>query len=289
MATVEPLPELLIEPVVRNALAEDLGRAGDITTAAVVPASATLRCAVRARKPGMVAGTQAAAVAFRLMDAALDCRIAAPDGTRIEPGDTVLEIAGAARAMLTAERVALNLLCHLSGVATATAGLVAAVGEHKARITCTRKTTPGLRALEKHAVRAGGGVSHRYGLDDGVLIKDNHIAAAGGLTAAVERVRAKNARGLPVEVEVRSLSELDEALALRLDRILLDNMDADTLRAAVARVRSLGAARPELEASGNVSLATVRAIAETGVDLISVGALTHSAPVADLSLRMQQP
>lgn len=191
---VEALPELLIEPVVRNALAEDLGRAGDITSTAVVPAGAVLSCAVRARKPGVVAGTQAAALAFRLMDPALDCRIVAPDGSAVDAGDTVLEVAGAARAMLSAERVALNLLCHLSGVATATASLVAAVGDHTSRITCTRKTTPGLRTLEKHAVRAGGGVSHRYGLDDGVLIKDNHIAAAGGIEAAVARARAEIGR-----------------------------------------------------------------------------------------------
>lgn len=278
--TVEPLPAIVVEPIVRAALAEDLGGSGDITSAAVVPASATLRCAVRARKPGVVAGVEAAALAFRLMDPALDVRVTAADGTPIEPGDTVLEVAGPARAMLSAERVALNLLCHLSGVATATAGLVAAVGGHKARITCTRKTTPGLRPLEKHAVRAGGGVNHRYGLDDGVLIKDNHIAAAGGIEAAVARARAAVGHMVTIEIEVDTLAQLSDAIEAGPDAVLLDNMTPGQLADAVAMV----AGRLVTEASGTVTAETVPAIAAAGVDYISSGWITHSAPSLDLGL-----
>lgn len=277
---VEPLPELLIEPIVRNALAEDLGHAGDITSAAVVPATAVLKCAVRARKRGVVAGTQAAALTFRLMDCALDCRIVAPDGTAIDAGDTVLEVSGPARAMLSAERVALNLLCHLSGVATATAGLVAAVGEHKARITCTRKTTPGLRPLEKHAVRAGGGFNHRHGLDDGVLIKDNHIAAAGSIAEAIGRAKAAIGHMVAVEIEVDTLAQLEQAIAAGPDVVLLDNMTPEAMAQAVDMV----AGRLVIEASGTVTAATVPAIAATGVDYISSGWITHSAPTLDLGL-----
>lgn len=278
--TVEPLPAIIVEPIVRAALAEDLGGAGDITSAAVVPASATLRCAVRARKPGVVAGLEAGALAFRLMDPALDVRVAAADGTPVTPGDTVLEVAGPARSMLSAERVALNLLCHLSGVATATAGLVAAVGGHKARITCTRKTTPGLRPLEKHAVRAGGGVNHRYGLDDGMLIKDNHIAAAGGIEAAVARARAAVGHMVTIEIEVDTLAQLSEAIEAGPDAVLLDNMSPDQLAEAVAMV----AGRLVTEASGTVTGETVPAIAAAGVDYISSGWITHSAPSLDLGL-----
>jgi nicotinate-nucleotide pyrophosphorylase (carboxylating) len=210
------------------------------------------------------------------------------DGQRAHPGDVVLRVLGPLASILTAERAALNFLGHLSGIATHTRRFVDAVAGTGARILDTRKTTPGWRALEKEAVRAGGGTNHRMGLYDFVLIKDNHIAAAGGITAAVERVRASpRATGLPVEVEVTSLDELTEALGLRVERILLDNMSLGAMADAVRRARVLGPERPELEASGNVTLETVRSVAETGVDWISVGALTHSAGAADLSLRVE--
>ena len=202
---VEPLPEILVEPVVRAALAEDLGRAGDITTTAVVPADARFRGVVAARQPGTVSGTAVAALAFRLLDPAIRVTVERPDGSRVTPGDTVLRLDGPARAVITAERTALNFLCHLSGIATCTATLVDAARPHKARITCTRKTTPGLRALEKHAVRAGGGVSHRFGLDDGILIKDNHVAMAGGVAPAIRAAKRAVGHMVRIEVEVDTL------------------------------------------------------------------------------------
>lgn len=274
------LPALLVEPIVRAALAEDLGRAGDITGAAVIPAEARMRGAIAARQPGTVAGTDAAALAFRLLDPVITVTILLPDGSRVAPGDAVIRIDGPARPILAAERVALNLLCRLSGVATATAMLAAAALPHKARIACTRKTTPGLRALEKHAVRAGGGVNHRFGLDDAVLIKDNHIAVAGGVRPAIARARAAVGHLMKVEVEVDTLGQLDEALAEGVDAVLLDNMTPDQLREAVRRVDG----RAVTEASGRVTAETVPAIAATGVDLISAGWITHSAPILDLGL-----
>lgn len=277
---LEPLPELLVEPLVRAALVEDLGRAGDITTAAVVPADARFRGAVVARQPGVVAGITTAAIAFRLVDPAVRIAVERPDGSLVAPGDAVLRLDGPARAVITAERVALNFLCHLSGIATATAGLVAAARPHPARITCTRKTTPGLRALEKHAVRAGGGVSHRFGLDDGVLIKDNHIAVAGGVAEAVRRARRSVGHMVKVEVEVDDLDQLAAAMAEGPDAVLLDNMPPEILRRAVAIV----AGRAVTEASGRITAATVGAIAATGVDIISAGWITHSAPALDLGL-----
>lgn len=274
------LPALLVEPVVRAALAEDLGRAGDITSAAVIPAEARMRGAIAARQPGTVAGTDAAALAFRLLDPAIAVAILKPDGSRVSPGDAVIRIDGPARPILAAERAALNLLCRLSGVATATAALAAAVRPHKARIACTRKTTPGLRALEKHAVRAGGGINHRFGLDDAVLIKDNHIAVAGGVRPAIARARAAVGHLVRIEVEVDTLGQLDEALAEGVDAVLLDNMTPDQLREAVRRVDG----RAVTEASGRVTAETVPAIAASGVDLISSGWITHSAPILDLGL-----
>lgn len=275
-----PLPALLVEPVVRAALAEDLGRAGDITSAAVIPAEARMRGVLAARQPGTVAGTDAAALAFRLLDPAIAVAVLLPDGSRVAPGDAVIRIDGPARPILAAERVALNLLCRLSGVATATASLVAAARPHKARIACTRKTTPCLRALEKHAVRAGGGVNHRFGLDDAVLIKDNHIAVAGGVRPAIARARAAVGHLVRIEVEVDTLGQLDEALAEGVDAVLLDNMTPDQLRDAVRRVDG----RAVTEASGRVTAETVPAVAATGVDLISAGWITHSAPILDLGL-----
>jgi nicotinate-nucleotide pyrophosphorylase (carboxylating) len=278
--TLSPLPILMIEAPVRAALLEDLGRAGDLTTDAIVPAALKAETALVARQTGVVAGLDAAALAFRLVDPAIQVRIERPDGSRVKPGDRIATIAGPARGMLTAERVALNFLGHLSGVASATATLVEAVRGHKARICCTRKTMPGLRALQKYAVRAGGGVNHRFGLYDAVLVKDNHIAAAGGLAQALERLRARSGHLVKVEVEVDTLPQLEEALRFPIDAVLLDNMDVATLKKAVALVDG----RVLAEASGGVNLQTVRKIAETGVDLISVGALTHSAPRLDLAL-----
>jgi nicotinate-nucleotide pyrophosphorylase (carboxylating) len=234
-----------------------------------------------ARQPGIVAGTDAAALAFASLEPSIVVTVERPDGSSVEAGDAVIRLDGPARAILSAERVALNLLCRLSGIATATAALVAAVRPHgPARIVCTRKTTPGLRVLEKHAVRAGGGVNHRFGLDDAVLIKDNHIAIAGSIKAAIERARAAVGHLVKIEVEVDTLDQLDEALATGTDAVLLDNMDPGTLTEAVRRV----AGRAITEASGRITAATAPAIAATGVDLISVGWITHSAPILDLGL-----
>ncbi|PVE21106.1 carboxylating nicotinate-nucleotide diphosphorylase [Microvirga sp. KLBC 81] len=276
-----PLPRLLVEPIVRAALLEDLGRAGDITTDAVIPADARLHGAIVAREPGIVAGVEAALLAFTLIDPVVTVVIDHPDGSRVNRGDTVLRLEGPARSILSAERVALNLICRMSGIATATAALVDTVRPHgHARIVCTRKTTPGLRALEKYAVRAGGGANHRFGLDDAVLIKDNHIAIAGGVRPALERARAAVGHLVKIEIEVDTLDQLDEVLEVGADAVLLDNMSPDTLSEAVRRVNG----RAITEASGRITVATAPAIAATGVDLISTGWITHSAPILDLGL-----
>ena len=280
------LPRLITEPIVRAALLEDLGRAGDITTDAVVPVTAEAECAIIARDPGVISGVDLACLAFAMMDPSVAISVMRPDGSTVAAGETVLQISGSARAILCAERVALNLLCHLSGIATATADLVEAVRSHgHARIVCTRKTTPGLRALEKAAVRAGGGANHRFGLDDAILIKDNHIAIAGGVRIAIERARAMAGHLIKIEVEVDRLDQLDEALAVGVDAVLLDNMDISTLAEAVRRTGK----RAVTEASGRVTLKTAPAMAATGVDLISAGWLTHSAPILDLGLDVAAP
>ena len=275
-----PPPDLLIEPIVRRALEEDLGRAGDITSALTIPAEQQARATLAARAPGTIAGLIAAEIAFRLVDPSINFALHAPDGSKVAPGTTLVTITGNARSILTGERVALNFAGHLSGVATATAKLVEAVAGTKARIVCTRKTTPGLRLLEKYAVRCGGGFNHRFGLDDAVLIKDNHIAAAGGIRPALERVRAGLGHMAKVEIEVDNLVQLDEALALGADTILLDNMSPEDLKRAV----TLAKGRAVLEASGSVTAQNVRAIAMSGVDYISSGAITHSAPNLDIGL-----
>ncbi len=280
MMTVSPLPSIMLEPVVRAALLEDLGRAGDITTDAIVPAELRTTTVLAARQPGVVAGLDLAAMAFRLTDPAIEVVVERPDGSAVAPGDSIAVVRGPARGVLTGERVALNFLCHLSGIASATAGIVAAVRPHKARITCTRKTMPGLRALQKYALRVGGGSNHRFGLDDAVLIKDNHIAIAGGIGPALERVRGAVGHLVKVELEVDTLAQLDEALAFGIDAVLLDNMGPDMLREAVAMV----ADRAITEASGRITPATAPAIAASGVDLISIGWLTHSATVLDIGL-----
>jgi len=265
--------------LIQRALAEDIG-AGDLTSAAVVPVGTRARGAVLAKADGVVAGLEVAAAVFEAVEGDLDVVVGATDGDRVAPGETLLTLGGDARGLLAAERVALNLLGRLSGVATLTARYVAAVAGTGARILDTRKTTPGLRALEKAAVVAGGGTSHRFGLYDAVLVKENHVGVAGGVGEATRRALAGAPAGVVVEVEVETLDELDEALAAGARRILLDNMGPDALRAAVART----AGRAELEASGGIALSTVRAVAESGVDFISVGALTHSAPALDVSL-----
>jgi nicotinate-nucleotide pyrophosphorylase (carboxylating) len=274
------LPDLLIEPVVRLGLAEDLGRAGDITATACVPADARLSAVFAARKPGVVAGLACARLAVHALDPAAVFTLEAKDGDAIAAGAVLARVEANAHALLSAERTALNLLGRLSGIATLTRAYVDAVAGTGARIADTRKTTPGLRALEKHAVLCGGGLNHRFGLDDAILIKDNHVAAAGGIGPALERAKAYAGHLVRIEVEVDSLDQLDEALPYGPDVIMLDNFSLDDLRTAVARA----AGRVRLEASGGVTLQTVRAIAETGVDVISVGALTHSAPVLDIGL-----
>jgi nicotinate-nucleotide pyrophosphorylase (carboxylating) len=278
--SVAPLPAVLIEPLVRAALIEDLGRAGDITSDAIVPAALTARLALASRQQGVVAGIDLAALAFRLIDPAIRIETMRGDGSAVAPGDVIAWVEGSARALLTAERVALNFLGHLSGIASATAAITASIQPHKARVTCTRKTLPGLRAVQKYAIRAGGGANHRFGLDDAVLIKDNHIAVAGGLAAAVERARAAIGHLVKIEIEVDTLDQLREVLTLPVDAVLLDNMSPATLREAVALVGG----RLITEASGGITAATAPAIAAAGVDLLSIGWLTHSATVLDVGL-----
>ena len=276
----EPLPDLLIAPIVRAALAEDLGRAGDITSQACVAADARLRAVFVARKPGAVAGLACARLAIAELDPTADFKAVAEDGARIGAGEKLAWVDANARALLSAERTALNLLGRLSGVATLTRAYVDAVENTGAMIVDTRKTTPGLRALEKYAVRCGGGVNHRFGLDDAILIKDNHIAACGSVGEAVRRARAAVGHLTKVEVEIDRLDQLDEALKYGPDVIMLDNFSLTDLAEAVRRV----AGRTVLEASGGISLETVRATAGAGVDVISVGALTHSAGTLDIGL-----
>ncbi len=274
------LPPPLVDEAVERALAEDLGRAGDITSAATIPGDAHAEAVIAAREAGVIAGLPLAEAAFRRMDASCAFQALVADGDRVDAGAIVARISGKARAVLSAERVALNFLGHLSGIATLTRRYADAIAHTKAKITCTRKTTPGLRALEKYAVRCGGGRNHRYGLDDAILIKDNHIALAGGVTTAIRRARAAAGHLVKIEVEVDTLDQLREALSAGAEVVLLDNMPPAFLSEAVA----LNNAAAVLEASGGVTLDSVAAIAETGVDTISSGAITHSAPALDLGL-----
>ena len=271
---------ILVEPIVRAALIEDLGRAGDITTDAIVPPETQVEAILAARQPGVLAGLEAGLLAFELLDPGLSIERLCADGSRIERGQPVARIRGRARPVLAAERVALNLVCRMSGIATATRSLVDAIEGHRAKIVCTRKTTPGLRILEKEAVRLGGGANHRFGLDDAMLIKDNHVALAGGVGPALERTRARAGHLVKIELEVDTLDQLAEALEHGIDAVLLDNMDPPTLRRAVQMV----AGRAVTEASGRITRETAPAIAATGVDLISSGWITHSAPILDLGL-----
>ena len=282
---LDPLPPLLWEPLLRSALEEDLGRAGDLTTDATVGEGITAVGRLVARRAGRVAGLPIAAAAFRMLDPAVAVEHACLDGDDVGEGAVLVTVRGAARPILSAERVALNFLGHLSGIATATRDLVRRVeaAAPGCRVADTRKTTPGLRALEKYAVRAGGGANHRFGLDDAVLIKDNHLAVAGGVTAAIERVRQRIGHLVRVEVEVDTIEQLDEALAAGADVLLLDNMDPATLTHSVALV----AGRAVTEASGGIAPDTAAALAATGVDLLSVGWLTHSAPRLDVALDLE--
>jgi nicotinate-nucleotide pyrophosphorylase (carboxylating) len=280
MIDLVPPPPAHIDELVARALAEDFGTAGDITTDATIPADKTASAVIAARKPGVLAGLPVALRVFHAVDSRVKLIPKIHDGARLVPGDVILEVSGPASAILRAERVALNFLGHLSGVATATAEIADAIAHTTTKVCDTRKTTPGLRLLEKYAVRCGGGVNHRIGLYDMVLIKDNHIAAAGGVTAAIAAAKAKAPKGVIIEVEVDTLAQLDEALGVGVDRILLDNMTPAQMKEAVARV----AGRAVTEASGSITKATAAAIAESGVDLMSVGWITHSAPSLDLGL-----
>ena len=278
--TIEPLPDLIIAPVVRAALAEDMGRAGDITAQACVPADARLTADFAVRRGGVVSGLACIRLALAELAPTATFEALTTDGDAVPAGTVLARVSGNARAILTAERTALNLLGRMCGIATLTQDYVDAIAATHARITDTRKTTPGLRALEKYAVRCGGGVNHRFGLDDAILIKDNHVAACGSVGEAVRRAKAYAGHLVKVEVEVDTLLQLREALAGDPDVIMLDNFSLADMREAVGIV----AGRVTLEASGGVTLETVREIAETGVDVISVGALTHSAKVLDIGL-----
>jgi nicotinate-nucleotide pyrophosphorylase (carboxylating) len=277
---MRPLPRVVLEPLVRAALLEDLGRAGDLTTDAILDPDATAEVALVAREPGVVAGLDCARLAWELVDPRIVLTTLRPDGSRVAPGDVIGRVTGPARGLLSGERVALNFLGHLSGVATGTATIADAIAHTGARVADTRKTIPGLRALQKYAVVAGGGSNHRFGLDDAVLIKDNHLAVAGGVRPAVERARAAVGHLVKIEVEVDTLDQLAELLEVGADAVLLDNMAPPLLAEAVALI----AGRMVTEASGRITPATAVAIAEAGVDLISVGWLTHSARVLDIGL-----
>ncbi len=276
-------PHHLVSDLVNAALKEDLGLAGDITTNAIIPADAVSKAVMAVREEGCIAGLPLAVATFRALDPGISVDLRVAEGAMAAPGTILAEISGSTRAILSGERVALNLLQHLSGIATATRHFVDAVAGTGAHIVCTRKTTPGLRAFEKYAVRAGGGSNHRFGLFDAVVIKDNHIAAAGSIAEAIERARASTGHLVKLQVEVDTIDQLEEALKHNIDAVLLDNMAVPELASAVARAKSV---RPNLicEASGGVRLTTVRAIAETGVDLISAGALTHSVKSLDIGL-----
>ena len=277
---IPSLPDVMLEPLLRMALLEDLGRAGDLSTDTIVPADAVNELRLVARQEGVLAGLDLARLAFVLMDGRLEFDVCCADGTLLQPGMEIARIRGKSRAILTAERTALNYLCHLSGVATATHSIAQAIKPFGTRVTCTRKTMPGLRALQKYAVRVGGGSNHRFGLDDAVLIKDNHIALAGDVATAVGRARAGVGHMVKIELEVDTLAQLEVALQLGVDVVLLDNMSLEDLRTAVAMCKG----RAVTEASGRITPETAAAVAATGVEQIAVGWLTHSARVLDIGL-----
>lgn len=281
MRTAVPaLPNLLIAPLVQRTLEEDLGRAGDITSQAIVGAEVQSELYLVARQAGVLAGLDLAKHAFELMDATVQFDVLLPDGSTLEPGSRIARIKGSALALLSAERTALNFLCHLSGIATATAGIAEAVAPYGCKVTCTRKTTPLLRSIEKYAVRVGGGSNHRFGLDDAVLIKDNHVAIAGSVSQAVQLARASVGHMVKIEVEVDTLEQLDEALAAGAEVILLDNMAPATLKDAVKRING----RAISEASGGITPDKAAEVAATGVDRIAIGWITHSSRIVDIGL-----
>lgn len=280
MMDLPRLSPLLVEPLVRATLLEDLGLAGDITSNAVVPADHRSTMVFSLRQPGVIAGLDVAETAFRLVDPAIVFDRLSSDGISHQPGTEIARVSGSSRSILAAERTALNFLGHLSGVSTATANLVKAVAGTKAAIVCTRKTMPGLRAFQKYAVRAGGGMNHRFALYDAVLIKDNHIAVAGGVSEAISRAKANTGHMVKIEVEVDTLEQLLEAMAIGVDAVLLDNMSPAQLREAVGIIDG----RAIAEASGGITPETVAAVAASGVDLISIGWTTHSAPNLDIGL-----
>ena len=283
MSRPSPLPEVLWKGLLRAALREDLGRAGDLTTDALVDENLRATGRIVARQPGRIAGLEIAATTFRLLDSSVGIEMVHRDGEDAAAGGTLAVVTGRARALLTGERTALNLLGRLCGIATTTRDLVAKVDHTKARIACTRKTTPGLRALEKYAVRCGGGSNHRFGLDDAVLIKDNHLVLAGGVRPAIEKARKAVGHLVRIELEVDTLEQLEEALEVGVDALLLDNMDPASLAKAVALVDG----RVVTEASGGITPDTAAVIAESGVDLLSVGWITHSAPSLDVAFDIQ--
>ncbi len=278
------LPDVLIKPLVENALREDLGDGGDLTSQACIDQTTQMRAVMNARKPGYLSGSQLAVCSFAMIDPDIKIEHHKYDGDKLVAGDKVMTISGPARSILTAERVALNFMGHLSGIATATGELVAQTKGTNVKIVCTRKTTPGLRVVEKYAVRCGGGYNHRFGLYDAVMIKDNHINAAGGISEALKAVKAHVGHTVKIEIEVDTLEQLGEVLSQGADIILLDNMSPDELAKAVALNRAQGESKAILEASGNVTAKTVSAIAKSGIDYISSGWITHSAPVLDLGL-----
>ena len=282
---LSPLPKLILEQPVRAALMEDLGLAGDITSATVIPADHRSTVVMAARKPGVIAGLDAAELAFQLIDPAIVMSRHVPDGASVKAGDVIATIEGPSRGLLTAERTALNFVGHLSGIATVTAEIVAAISGTRASVVCTRKTTPGLRALEKYAVRAGGGMNHRFALHDAVLIKDNHVAIAGGVAEAIRRAKAGAGHMVKIEVEVDTLEQLRHAMDIGVDAVLLDNMTPEELREAVAIVKG----RAITEASGGITPSSAASIAGAGVDLLSIGWITHSAPTLDIGLDFVSP
>ncbi len=278
------LPDLVVLPLVQNALQEDLSQGGDITSAALIDPEQTSLAVIVARAPGRIAGIDCARLAFLQCAASVEFSAQCTDGEDVKAGDVVAKICGPTRAILAAERVALNFLSHLSGIATSTREMVAELSGTQARLSCTRKTLPGLRSLQKHAVLVGGGVNHRFGLGDAILIKDNHILAAGGITAALQHAHQHSGHMVKIEIEIDTLEQLEEALPAKPDVIMLDNMDLETLRAAVRMIDG----RAIAEASGGVTLKSIAAIAGTGVDVISTSAMTMSAPALDLGLDFLQ-
>lgn len=278
--TIPALPHILIEPIIRNALLEDLGLAGDITTNAVIDENHHSKVAMVSRETGILSGMDIASMAFTLIDPLVNVDLKKKDGDILKPGDVIAIIEGSSRAILTGERTALNFMSHLSGIASVTHKIVKSIEGTKTQVVCTRKTTPGLRLMEKYAVRCGGGMNHRFALYDAVLIKDNHIAIAGGICKTLEQAKKNAGHMVKIEIEVDTLDQLKEVMALGVDAVLLDNMDPETLKEAVAIVNQ----RAITEASGRINPDTARTIAESGVDLISVGWITHSAPILDIGL-----